>query len=139
MNAAIRAVLHAGPAQDWEVVAIRRGFTGLIDGDVVRLARATWGIIQRGPGRLRPWLRSRRSCQAPVMPTAPGAELAVTTFEDEAALRAFPLPETYLYRLISDPAFKRAFHTRIKQGNRWLAPLYKLHIYFDQPQCCDKV
>lgn len=39
--------------------------------------------------------------------------------------RVFPLPGTNLYRLISDPEFKKAFHARVKQGNRWLAPLYK--------------
>ncbi len=46
----------------------------------------------------------------------------------DSAPRAFPLPGTNLYRLISDPEFKKAFHSRVKQGNRWLAPLYKLRV-----------
>lgn len=37
MNAAIRAVVRAGLALDWDVVGIRRGFAGLIDGDIVPL------------------------------------------------------------------------------------------------------
>ena len=45
-----------------------------------------------------------------------------------SAPRAFPLPGTNLYRLLSDPEFKKTFHSRVKQGNRWLAPLYKLRI-----------
>ena len=45
-----------------------------------------------------------------------------------AAVRAFPAPETYLYRLISDPAFKQAFLTRVKRTNPMLALLYKLRI-----------
>jgi deazaflavin-dependent oxidoreductase (nitroreductase family) len=46
----------------------------------------------------------------------------------ESVSRAFPLPGTNLYKLISDPAFKKVFHARVKQGNRWLIPLYKLGI-----------
>ena len=46
----------------------------------------------------------------------------------DAASRMFPAPGTHLYRLIVDPAFKRAFFARVKRGNRMLAPLYKLRI-----------
>jgi len=46
----------------------------------------------------------------------------------DSAPRAFPLPGTNLYKLISDPEFKKAFHARVKRGNRWLAPLYKLRV-----------
>jgi deazaflavin-dependent oxidoreductase (nitroreductase family) len=56
----------------------------------------------------------------------------ITTSEKDvvrdSALRAFPAPGTYLYRLISDPAFKQSFHARVKRGNRWLALLYKLRV-----------
>jgi deazaflavin-dependent oxidoreductase (nitroreductase family) len=46
----------------------------------------------------------------------------------ESVSRAFPLPETNLYKLISDPAFKKTFQARIKQGNRWVVFLYKLGV-----------
>jgi len=48
-----------------------------------------------------------------------------TTPSENDNVRVFPLPETNLYKLISDPEFKKTFHARVKQGNRWLAPLYK--------------
>lgn len=46
----------------------------------------------------------------------------------DTAVRAFPAPGTYLYRLIVDPAFRKAFHARVKRGNPMLALLYKLRV-----------
>lgn len=49
MNAAIRAVVRTGLDRGWEVLGIRRGYQGLIDGDAVPLgARDVGGIIQGG-------------------------------------------------------------------------------------------
>lgn len=49
MNAAIRAVVRSGIDQGMEVLGVRRGFAGLVDGDMVPLsARDVGGIIQRG-------------------------------------------------------------------------------------------
>jgi 6-phosphofructokinase 1 len=49
MNAAIRAVVRAGLAQGWEVWGIRRGYAGLLAGEVRPLgARDVGGIIQLG-------------------------------------------------------------------------------------------
>ncbi len=49
MNAAIRSVVRRGIDGGWEVVGIRRGFAGLIEGDFSVLgARDVGGIIQRG-------------------------------------------------------------------------------------------
>lgn len=48
MNAAIRAVVRAGVHQGWEVFGIRRGFSGLIAGNFIRLeARDVGGILQQ--------------------------------------------------------------------------------------------
>lgn len=49
MNAAIRAVVRYGIYHDMEVYGIKRGYEGLIDGDVERLYRRSVGdIMQRG-------------------------------------------------------------------------------------------
>ncbi len=49
MNAAIRAVVRTGLDQGWEVFGIRRGYAGLIEGDMESLgARDVGGIIQQG-------------------------------------------------------------------------------------------
>ena len=49
MNAAIRAVVRYGIYRDMEVYGIKRGYEGLIDGDVERLYRRSVGdIMQRG-------------------------------------------------------------------------------------------
>jgi len=49
MNAAIRAVVRASLAQGWEVLGIRRGYAGLLAGEVRPLgARDVGGIIQLG-------------------------------------------------------------------------------------------
>lgn len=49
MNAAIRAVVRYGIYHDMEVYGIKRGYEGLIDGDIERLYRRSVGdIMQRG-------------------------------------------------------------------------------------------
>lgn len=49
MNAAVRAVTRAALQKGIEVVGIRRGYNGLLNGDVVEMtARSVSGIIQRG-------------------------------------------------------------------------------------------
>ena len=40
--------------------------------------------------------------------------------------RTFPLPGTTLYKVLSDPEFKKTFHARVKLGNPWMARLYRL-------------
>ncbi len=49
MNAAIRAVVRTGLARDWRMLGVRRGYAGLIAGDVIELnARDVGGVVQRG-------------------------------------------------------------------------------------------
>ena len=49
MNAAIRAVTRAGIRNGLEVFGIRRGYQGMIDGDIVKLEyHSVSGIIQKG-------------------------------------------------------------------------------------------
>ncbi len=49
MNAAIRAIVRTATSQDIAVLGIRRGYSGLINGDIVELAaRSVDGIITRG-------------------------------------------------------------------------------------------
>jgi 6-phosphofructokinase 1 len=49
MNAAIRSVTRAGINNDLEVFGIRRGYEGMIDGDIFRMNSETVsGIIQKG-------------------------------------------------------------------------------------------
>ncbi|MCS7217310.1 MAG: 6-phosphofructokinase [Candidatus Bipolaricaulota bacterium] len=49
MNAAIRAVVRAGLAQGWEMLGVRRGYAGLLQGEIRPLgARDVGGIIQLG-------------------------------------------------------------------------------------------
>ncbi|HBN85814.1 MAG TPA: ATP-dependent 6-phosphofructokinase, partial [Clostridiales bacterium] len=49
MNAAIRAVVRAGIYYGYKVLGIKRGFSGLISGDVEELTpRNVSGIIQHG-------------------------------------------------------------------------------------------
>src|SRR5512143_2541667 len=49
MNGAIRAVVRTGIDRGWEVVGIRRGFAGLISGNMVPLgSRDVSGILQLG-------------------------------------------------------------------------------------------
>jgi 6-phosphofructokinase 1 len=49
MNAAIRAVVRTGLAKGWEVFGVRRGYAGLIAGDIIPLgARDVGRIIHQG-------------------------------------------------------------------------------------------
>lgn len=49
MNAAVRAVTRAALSKNIEVVGIKRGYNGLLHGDVIEMnARSVSGIIQRG-------------------------------------------------------------------------------------------
>ncbi len=49
MNAAIRAVVRSGLDAGWEVIGIRRGFAGLVEGEFIELNdRDVGGIMQRG-------------------------------------------------------------------------------------------
>jgi 6-phosphofructokinase 1 len=49
MNAAVRAVVRAGVYHGFEVFGIRRGYQGMIEGDIIPLpSQAVSGIIQRG-------------------------------------------------------------------------------------------
>lgn len=49
MNAAVRAVTRAGIDKGFQVIGIRRGYNGLLNGDTIELdARAVSDIIQRG-------------------------------------------------------------------------------------------
>ncbi len=49
MNAAVRAVVRTACAQRWEVLGVRQGYAGLIEGACVPLnARDVAGILQRG-------------------------------------------------------------------------------------------
>ena len=49
MNAAVRAVVRAGIINGFEVYGIRRGYMGMIEGDIIPLnSQSVSGIIQRG-------------------------------------------------------------------------------------------
>jgi 6-phosphofructokinase 1 len=49
MNAAIRAVVRTGTARGLEVIGVRRGYAGMIDGDFVKLGpRDVANTVQRG-------------------------------------------------------------------------------------------
>jgi 6-phosphofructokinase 1 len=49
MNAAVRAVVRTGLERGWEVFGVRRGYAGLIEGDLRHLSdRDVGGIIQQG-------------------------------------------------------------------------------------------
>lgn len=73
MNAAIRAVVRAGIAMGLEVMGIRRGYAGLIDGDIVNLdARSVSDIIHRGGTMLY-------TARCPEFKTQEGVNKAVET------------------------------------------------------------
>lgn len=75
MNAAIRAVVRTGRDRGWEVFGVRRGFAGLIAGEMVSLGpREVGGIIERG-GTM---LGSARSLE---FKTAAGRAAAVQAIE----------------------------------------------------------
>ena len=77
MNAAIRAVVRAGIAMGMTVKGIRRGYAGLIDGDIVDLdARSVSDIINRGGTMLY-------TARCPEFKTEDGVLRAVETCKKE--------------------------------------------------------
>ncbi len=59
MNAAVRAVVRTGVARGLEIVGVRQGYSGLIEGQLQPLgARDVAGIIRAASGRCRSWLRT---------------------------------------------------------------------------------
>jgi 6-phosphofructokinase 1 len=76
MNAAIRAVVRTGLARGWTVLGVRRGYAGLIAGDMAALgARDVGGIIQQGGTILG-------SARCPEFETAAGRERAMTALRE---------------------------------------------------------
>lgn len=72
MNAAIRAATRAGLAAGFEIIGVRRGFSGLIAGDFIPLtARAVGGILQQGGTMLG-------SARSPEFKTDAGQQSALT-------------------------------------------------------------
>ncbi len=77
MNACIRAVVRCGLSRKLEVVGIRRGYAGLLEGDLVKLhARAVANIIQRGGTILE-------TARCEEMKTAEGIKKAVQNLHRE--------------------------------------------------------
>lgn len=77
MNAAIRAVVRAGIAMGMNVKGIKRGYAGLIDGDIVDLnARSVSDIINRGGTMLY-------TARCPEFKTEEGVLKAVETCKKE--------------------------------------------------------
>lgn len=76
MNAAIRAVVRTGLAKGWEMLGIRRGYAGLLSGEVRPLgARDVGGIIQLGGTILG-------SARCPEFKTQEGLRRAVRVLEE---------------------------------------------------------
>lgn len=40
--------------------------------------------------------------------------------------RTFPVPGTNLYKILYDPEYKKTFHARLKQSNRFVAVFYRM-------------
>src|SRR5919199_893135 len=71
MNAAIRAVVRAGLEAGYEMLGVRSGYAGLIEGDLIPLsARDVGGIIQHGGTMLR-------TARAPMFRTEAGPRAAL--------------------------------------------------------------
>jgi 6-phosphofructokinase 1 len=76
MNAAIRAVVRAGIALGMNVKGVRRGYAGLIDGDIIDLdARSVSDIIHRGGTMLY-------TARCPEFKTQEGVDKAVATCKE---------------------------------------------------------
>ena len=76
MNACVRAVTRAAIAGDLEVVGIKRGYAGMIDGDFVDMdSKSVSNILQKG-GTVLKSARSRRFM------TPPGREQAAKNLSD---------------------------------------------------------
>lgn len=77
MNAAIRAVVRAGIAMGMNVKGVRRGYAGLIDGDIIDLdARSVSDIIHRGGTMLY-------TARCPEFKTQEGVDKAVATCKEQ--------------------------------------------------------
>ena len=78
MNAAIRSAIRCGTGLGFSLFGIRRGYAGLIDGDVLPLDnRAVGGIIERGGTMLR-------SARSQAFRTHEGQQQALSTIRDHA-------------------------------------------------------
>ena len=76
MNAAVRAVVRAGIAKNMNVKGIMRGYSGLIDGDIIDLnARSVSDIIHRGGTMLY-------TARCPEFKTKEGIDKAVETCKE---------------------------------------------------------
>lgn len=77
MNAAIRAVVRAGIALGMNVKGVRRGYAGLIEGDIMDLdARSVSDIIHRGGTMLY-------TARCPEFKTQEGIDMAIATCKKE--------------------------------------------------------
>ena len=77
MNAAIRAVVRAGIAMGMKVKGIRRGYAGLIEGDIVDMdARSVSDIIHRGGTTLY-------TARCPEFKTEEGIKMAVSVCKEQ--------------------------------------------------------
>lgn len=77
MNAAIRAVVRAGITMGMNVKGVRRGYAGLIDGDIIDLdARSVSDIIHRGGTMLY-------TARCPEFKTREGVDKAVATCKEQ--------------------------------------------------------
>ena len=75
MNAAIRAAVRTGSDRGWQMLGVRCGFTGLIEGHLIALGpRDVGGIVQRGGTILG-------SARCPEFMTADGLERAYGAIE----------------------------------------------------------
>ena len=78
MNAAIRSAIRCGTGLGFSLFGIRRGYAGLIDGDVLPLDnRAVGGIIERGGTILR-------SARSQAFRTHEGQQQALSTIRNHA-------------------------------------------------------
>ena len=48
--------------------------------------------------------------------------------KDQTRVRSFPTPESNMYKILTDPEYHKAFQSRVKGGNKFMAPMYKLRI-----------
>ena len=85
MNAAIRVVVRAGIHEGWEVLGVRNGFAGLMNGEFTPLdARKVGGIIQQGGTILG-------TARAPQFKNAQGRAEALLNLKSEIRLFLFCL------------------------------------------------
>lgn len=78
MNAAIRAVVKIGLAKGWDVFGVRKGYAGLISGDMLPLGeRDVSGIIQLGGSMLG-------SARCPDFKTGEGQRTALSHLEQNS-------------------------------------------------------